>query len=121
MTVQIEIAKRADGAGALSCRRDNDSVTWQKQAKHAAHFALPDLAHFAVETTLSCRSGFFGLIADGPDIEDTNGTASRGPRKLTEAEILAVRQVRSALFERWSATADGDKLRPAFEVAAAIR
>jgi hypothetical protein len=118
--VQIEIAKGADVAGALSCRRD-DSVTWQKQARRVAHFALHDLAHFAVETTLGCRSGLFGLIADGPGIEDTNGTASRGPRKLTEAEILDVRRARSALFERWSATPDGDKLRPAFEAAAAIR
>jgi hypothetical protein len=38
-----------------------------------------DLRHFALETTLGLRLGFFGLIADGWDIADTEGKGPRGP------------------------------------------
>ena len=76
----VEIAKRADGAGVLRCVRDDGSVTWQKQPdRHAAFFALHDLTHFAVETALECRRGFFGLVAAGWEIEDTTGKGARGP------------------------------------------
>jgi hypothetical protein len=85
--LQIEIAKRADGAGTLSCRRADGSVTWQKQAKHAAHFALHDLTHFAVETSLGYRWGFFGLVAEGWDLEDITGKGARGPLPVEAAEV----------------------------------
>src|ERR1051326_4162040 len=75
----VEIAKRSDGAGTLSCTRKDGSVTWQKQMKHAVHFALHDLTHFAVEKTLGYRRGFFGLIAEGWDIDDTAGKGQRAP------------------------------------------
>lgn len=76
----IQITKRADGAGVLRCTRDDGSVTWQKQnARHAAHFSLHDLTHYAVETTLDAKRGFFGLIAEGWEIDDTTGKGSRGP------------------------------------------
>ena len=77
--MRIEIVKRADGAGVLRCTRKDGSVTWQKQAKHGAHFALHDLTHFAVETGLGYRLGFFGLIAAGWDIEETGGKGAHGP------------------------------------------
>ena len=85
----IEITKRADGAGVLRCVRDDGSVTWQKQDRHAAFFALHDLTHYAVETTLGWR-GFFGLVAAGWEIEETTGKGARGP--LPE-EAGAVEQV----------------------------
>jgi len=60
--LSIQITKRSDGGGVLRCVRADGSVTWQKQtARHAAFFALHDLTHFAVETTLGYRQGFFGL------------------------------------------------------------
>jgi len=78
--VRVQITKRADGAGVLRCVRDDGSVTWQKQTdRHAAFFSLHDLTHFAVETTLGFRRGFFGLISEGWDIEDTTGKGARGP------------------------------------------
>jgi hypothetical protein len=75
----VQITKRADGAGVLRCVRDDGSVTWQKQERHAAHFALHDLTHFAVETELGSKRGFFGLVAEGWEIEDTTGKGARGP------------------------------------------
>lgn len=88
--LKIDIAKRADGATALRCTRADGSVTWQKQTKHAAHFVLHDLTHYAVETTLGYQRGFFGLIADGWDAEDTTGKGARG---RLPAEALEVEQI----------------------------
>lgn len=88
--MRVEIVKRGDGAGVLRCTRVDGSVTWQKQEKHGAHFALHDLTHFAIETTLGYQRGFFGLIAEGWDIEDTTGKGKRGPLpdETTEAERI---------------------------------
>lgn len=78
--MRVQITKKADGSGVLRCVRADGSATWQKQTdRHAAYFSLHDLTHFAVETTLGFRRGFFGLIAEGWDIEDTTGKGARGP------------------------------------------
>ena len=88
--LRIEITKRSDGGGVLRCVRADGSYTWQKQGRHAAHFALHDLTHFAVESTLGFRRGFFGLIAEGWDIEDTTGKGARGrlPEEALEVELM---------------------------------
>jgi len=89
--LKIEIAKRADGAGVLSCIRPDGSRTWQKQKSTVApHFALHDLTHYAVETTLAYRRGFFGLIQQGWDIDDTTGKGSKGvlPNEAVEVERI---------------------------------
>jgi hypothetical protein len=83
----IQITKRRDGVGVLRCVRDDGSITWQKQQRHAAHFALHDLTHYAVETTLGAKRGFFGLVAEGWEIEDTTGKGARGPLPREAAEI----------------------------------
>ncbi len=63
-------------------------MVWQKQnERHAPFFALHDLTHFAVETTLGYRRGFFGLVAEGWDFEDTTGKGARGPLPLEAAEV----------------------------------
>jgi hypothetical protein len=85
--LRIEISKRADGMGVLRCTRQDGSLTWQKQVKHGAHFALHDLTHYAVETTLGYRRGFFGLIAEGWDVEDTTGKGARGPLPAEAVEV----------------------------------
>jgi len=89
--VRVQITKRSDESGVLRCVRTDGSVTWQKQTdRHAAYFALHDLTHFAVETTLGFRRGFFGLISEGWDIEDTSGKGARGPLppEAGEAELI---------------------------------
>jgi hypothetical protein len=88
--VSIEIAKQPDGSGLLRCTRQDGSITWQKQSKHAAHFALHDLTHFAVETSLGYTRGFFGLIAAGWDLDDLTGKGTRGslPAEAIEVEKI---------------------------------
>jgi hypothetical protein len=100
--LKIEIAKQPDGIGVLRCTRQDGSVTWQKQTKHAAHFALHDLTHYAVETVLGYGRGFFGLIAAGWDVEDTTGKGTRGPLPPEAIEVERIVGLFDA--ERASAT-----------------
>lgn len=85
--LRIDIAKHPDGSIALRCTRADGTVTWQKQTRHAAHFVLHDLTHYAVETTLGCRRGFFGLISEGWDAEDTTGKGARGRLPMEAVEV----------------------------------
>lgn len=78
MELQIQFTKRHDGTVVLRCTREDGTVTWQKHEKHGAFFALHDLTHYAVETVLGFRRGFYGLLAEGWDITDTYGKGDRG-------------------------------------------
>ena len=89
--MRVEISKRNDGCGVLRCVRADGSCTWQKQTvRNAPHFALHDMTHFAVETVLGIQNGFFGLLAQGWDMEDTTGKGARGalPKEAIEVEAL---------------------------------
>lgn len=78
--LRIELMKHSDGATTLRCTRRDGSATWQNHAgRNAAFFAFHDLRHYAVEAVLGIRDGFYGLIADGWDIDDTTGKGARGP------------------------------------------
>lgn len=73
----------------LRCRRADGSTTWQRQdGRRAAFFPLHDLTHYAVETELGFRDGFYGLVAAGWEIADTGG--GKGARGPLPAETLAV-------------------------------
>ncbi len=78
--MRVQITKKADGSAA-----------WQKQTdRHAAFFALHDLTHFAVETTLGYRRGFFGLVAEGWEMEETTGKGARGPLPPEAVEVEGI-------------------------------
>ena len=87
----IEFTKRKDGNTVLRCVRNDGSVTWQRNDdQHARFFPLHDLLHYAVETELEFRRGFYGLIAEGWDIAETTGKTPRGalPNETLEVEYL---------------------------------
>src|SRR5262249_42752559 len=94
--LRVQFTKRTDGSVVLRCVRRDGSATWQRHEKHASFFSYHDLRHFAVETTLGLRKGFYGLIADGWDIADTNGQGARG--RLSAASVFVEHIV--GLFER---------------------
>ena len=78
--LRVELSNSPDGAVLLRCTRPDGSVTWQKQSgQRGRFFPLHDLTHFAVETVLQTRHGFYGLIAAGWDIADTTGKGANGP------------------------------------------
>jgi len=76
----IQIKKKTDGSAALSCRRGDGSVTWQRQdGQQGRFFPLHDLTHYAVETVLHHPRGFYGLVAEGWDLGDFGKPWPRGP------------------------------------------
>lgn len=75
----IRIKKKTDGSAALSCVRADGSVTWQRQeGRLGQFFPLHDLTHYAVETVLGHRRGFYGLVADGWDLDDFGAPWPKG-------------------------------------------
>jgi hypothetical protein len=86
----IRIKKSKDGRTALSCVRPDGTVTWQRQeGGQAAFFPRHDLTHYAVETVLSQRKGFYGLVASGWDFSDFGSPWPRG-RLPVEANISEI-------------------------------
>ena len=72
--------KNADGGSSLSCTRADGSTTWQSMKNsQAAFFPRHDLTHYAVETVLGHRAGFYGLVATGWDLTDFGTPWPRGP------------------------------------------
>ena len=113
--LRILMTRRADGGSVLRCERVDGSVTWQRlDGPQAAFFPLHDLTHYAVETVLGARDGFFGLIAEGWDVADTTGKGARG--RLPHATVAIERIVGLLDVERgsgaaWSAEDFNDQMR----------
>ena len=87
----IRIKKNKDGSASLACVRADGSTTWQRQDGQLGAFFPPhDLTHYAIETVLGYRSGFYGLIADGWEISDFDTPFPRGklPWEAREVEAL---------------------------------
>jgi hypothetical protein len=105
--LRVCLTKHADGGAVLRCVRDDGSVTWQRQqGRSAGFFPLHDLTHFAVESVLGVRRAFYGLIAEGWDIEDTSGKGSRGalpPEALAIERLVGAFDLERAGSAFWSA------------------
>jgi hypothetical protein len=102
----IRLTKRADGDVVLRCERADGTSTWQRQqGRNASFFVLHDLTHFAVETVLGCSRGFFGLVAEGWDIADTEGKSARGPlppETIAVEHMVGFLDVERATGGEWS-------------------
>lgn len=87
-TLAIRLARQADGGYVITCTRPDGSSTWQRsRAATAAFFPAHDLTHYAVETLLGMRHGFYGLVLDGWRFEDFGDGAARGP--IPDEALLA--------------------------------
>jgi hypothetical protein len=87
----IRIKKKADGLAALSCVRADGSVTWQRQeGERGRFFPIHDLTHYAVETILGHRKGFYGLVVEGWDFGDFGAPWPKGrlPADLDPSELI---------------------------------
>ncbi|MFL5634141.1 MAG: hypothetical protein ACJ78J_08585 [Gemmatimonadaceae bacterium] len=87
----IRIKKNADGRTSLSCTRPDGTTTWQRQeGGQARFFPRHDLTHYAVESVLGIRNGFYGLVASGWDLSDFGTPWPRGriPPEANIAEII---------------------------------
>src|SRR6266550_368987 len=103
----IRSEKGKDGSGALSCERTDGSIVYQRQnARQAGFFVRDDLTHYAVETVLQHRKGFYGLIAAGWTFDDfgqkwdkKNWPADAEPSEL----IVGLFDAENASEAQWSA------------------
>lgn len=60
--MRVEFKKAKDGRNVLACERNDGTKTWiHVQPAIVTH----DFVHWALETTLGLRRGFWGLIASG--------------------------------------------------------
>jgi hypothetical protein len=85
--IVIRIKKGKDGRTSLSCTRADGTTTWQRQeGAQATFFPKHDLTHYAVETALGHRQGFYGLVSAGWDFSDFGSPWPRG-RLPVEAGI----------------------------------
>jgi hypothetical protein len=87
----IRIKKGADGRTSLSCARADGTSTWQRQeGAQANFFPRHDLTHYAVETVLGQRKGFYGMVADGWNLSDFGTPWPRGklPKDANLVEMI---------------------------------
>jgi hypothetical protein len=90
-SIVIRIKKGTDGRTALSCTRADGTTTWQtQQGGQAAFFPKHDLTHYAVETTLGLRQGFYGLVSEGWGFSDFGSPWPRGklPAEASVSEAI---------------------------------
>lgn len=109
----IRIKKKTDGSAALSCVRADESVTWQRQeGVQGRFFPFHDLTHYAVETVLGHRRGFYGLVAGGWELSDFGAPWPKGrlPADLDPSElIVGFLDAERAGGVEWSAADLNDK------------
>ena len=88
--MQIALCRFVGKPTTITCIRDDGSITWQTYGPHSDFFAIHDLTHYAVETELGYKHGFFGMIAQGRDINDFGpGSAASLHPEAFHAEMLA--------------------------------
>jgi hypothetical protein len=117
--LSIRLKKNADGTAALTCVRPDGTTTWHSPKGAQGHFfALHDLTHYAVETTLGVSRGFYGLVADGWDISDFGTPKTRGklPVEAGWVEmIVGFLDMERAMGEMYSAAEWNEKARLYYE------
>jgi len=78
--LKIKFTKKRDGSIVSHYERADGTATWsRKDGPNAWFFVAHDLTHYAVETILGYRRGFYGLVADGWDLSDFGTPWPRGP------------------------------------------
>ncbi len=96
--MKVGLKKAKDGRPTVTFVRDDGSSTSGRLG--SGDFGpVHDLTHYAVETTLGLRQGFYGLLAAGWNIPDfeAKGTAARLPDEAIVAECI-VGQLTNAVF-----------------------
>lgn len=90
-SMRIRFTKHREDKASFTCIRDNGRVTGMPST---SFFIEHDLAHYAIETTLGYDQAFYGLLAQGWNIEDFGKPDHAGqkpaiPIQADYAEALA--------------------------------
>ncbi len=75
----IQFKKEANKPASLVCIREDGSKTW---TKITPGIEIHDLAHYVVETELSFKNAFYGLLKAGYAIHEFELPASERPEAL---------------------------------------
>ena len=100
----IQIKKGKDGPDSLACVRADGSRTWSRLH---SFFPAHDLTHYAVESVLGYDKAFFGLIAGGRDLGETERNLepqalwAENIVGLFDRERLSGGLVSAAEFNQW--------------------
>lgn len=86
--LRLQFRKDRDGSCSFALLRRDGSNT--RQHHKTSFFAFHDLAHYAVETILGHRRGFYGLVAEGWNLEDFGTPWPRGklPPDMDPSELI---------------------------------
>lgn len=85
MIIRFTKAKTQNKSDVLTCIRSDGSTTWMIES---AHFIQHDLIHYVVEMNLGFNNAFYGLVANGWDIQEfgrVDPTTGKKPAHPVEA------------------------------------
>lgn len=82
--LKITLAKYRSKPTVLSCTREDGSTTWTSVYPG---LELHELAHFVVEHELALSNSFYGLLAQGHNIEDFVQPRDQRPQELIPANL----------------------------------
>ncbi|MBI2813531.1 MAG: hypothetical protein HYX71_04550 [Opitutae bacterium] len=96
--MKVKLKKHAGGEAVVTFVRTDGSAA-SGRIGSGGFGAVHDLTHYAVETTLGLRQGFYGLLAQGWDIQDfeVKGAAHQLPDEAIVTECI-VGQLGNAVF-----------------------
>lgn len=83
----VRVTKGRDARDLLVCEREDGTRTWHRVSEG---MPIHDLTHLAVESTLGLADAFYGLVADGWDIEAfaEPGASRQLPGMAVWAEVV---------------------------------
>lgn len=88
--MQITLRRSYGKPASITCTRNDGTVTWQAYGPNSDFFGAHDLTHYVVETELGYKHAFFGMIAQGRDINDFGpGSAASFHAEAVYAEMLS--------------------------------
>lgn len=94
--MEIKFTKKPDGEHVISCTRKDGSISWQQSSNF---FITHDLCHYAAETVMNWKHGFYGIVAAGTDITAFDVPKEQRSFQLTEEVILAEELVNLLVIE----------------------
>jgi len=76
--LRLRFKKKNDGIAVITAVRPDGTSTHHSIGKADAYGPIHDFSHYVVETCFGFPRGFYGLLAEGWNIEDFE-TGARGP------------------------------------------
>ena len=83
--MEISFTRQGNNNHIISCRRVDGTVTWMQID---SFFVVHDLCHYAVESVLTLKNAFYGMLASGTSITDFELPKDERTFNLTDEAIF---------------------------------